>query len=382
MRIAFDAHTIGGRYGGNETYALELWRELAPLCRSRGITLKPLVTGRQASALLAAAAAPPCPPLAVPANPLIRIPLALPILLAANRIDLLHVQYIQPPAVPCRVVNTVHDISFEHFPHFFPRCQRLYLRALVPASVRRADAVITVSEYSKQDIVERYQVPASKVVVVYNAPAPHFRVMTDSDRLETVRRRLKLDGRFILFVSNLQPRKNLDGLLRAIHRLPARHREVSLVVVGRRLNLPPATRRLIGDLHLDERVVFTGYLSTDDLVCLYNIAELLVYPSFFEGFGLPPLEAMACATPVVASNTSCLPEVVGDAALTADPRDPEDMASCICRILDDQGLAAELSRMGLQRAAKFSWQRSAKETLSVYAAVCGLSLTNEEEEAA
>ena len=377
MRIAFDAHTIGGRYGGNETYTLELWRELAPLCQEQGVSLTPLILNQQAGRLLTATAPASVPPLRVPANPLIRIPVALPLLLAAHRCDILHVQYIQPPLAPCRVVNTVHDISFEHFPHFFPRHQRLYLRALVPPSVRRADAVITVSDYSKRDIVERYRIPAAKVFVVHNAPAPHFRVLTDKAQLTAARRRRNLPERFVLFVSNLHPRKNLAGLLRAMHQLPNRHRDVALVVVGRELNLPPATRHLLVELGLGGRVLFTGYLTTEELVCLYNLAQLFVYPSFFEGFGLPPLEAMACSTPVVTSNTSCLPEVVGDAALTADPNNPEAMAECICRLLDDQELAADLRQRGLRRAAMFSWQRAARQTFNVYAALTGFPMLNE-----
>jgi glycosyltransferase involved in cell wall biosynthesis len=231
--------------------------------------------------------------------------------------------------------------------------------------------VLTLSEFSRQDIVRRYGVPPEKVVVAPCAADPMFRPLHDEARLADVRARYGTGERFILCVGNLQPRKNLGTLIDAYVRLrranATRHK---LVLIGR-------TAWLYDDIFAVARasgyageLVFTGYVPDEDLVALDNAADLVVYPSIFEGFGLPPLEAMACGTPVVTAQGSSFPEVVGDAALTVDPLDAEALATAIATLLSDAGLRARFSARGLERAATFSWEASARAIAAVYAAAC------------
>jgi len=297
----------------------------------------------------------------------VRIPVTFPLALARARIDVVHVEYVAPPLCPARVVVSVHDIAYERYPQFFTPGEVARFRALVPPTIRKAAAVLTLSEYSKRDIVRRYNVPPDKITVTHLAADPMFRPIHDEGRLADVRERYGTGGEFILSVGNLQPRKNIKTLIEAYVRLrradATRHR---LVLVGKKAWLHDdifAAARASG--YADE-LVFTGYVPDADLVALYNAADLFVYPSIFEGFGLPPLEAMACGTPVVTSNTSALPETVGDAALTVDPLDVEALAEAIALILTDRTLHAHLSQRGPQRATIFSWEDTAHKTRDVY----------------
>ncbi len=302
-----------------------------------------------------------------PYNPLVRMPFTFPLALLRERIDVIHVQYIAPPVCPSRVVVTVHDISYERYPRFFTPAGLRQMRALVPLTVRRADAVLTDSEFSKRDIVRRYCTPPEKVVVTPLAADPMYRPLRDETRLVEVRARYGTGDGFILCVGNLQPRKNLGTLIEAYVRLrrsDATRRR--LVLVGRKAWLYDDTFAVARDSGYADDLVFTDYVPDDDLVALYNAADVFVYPSIFEGFGLPPLEAMACGTPVICSNTSSLPEVVDDAALTVDPYDPDALATTMADVLGAQELRSDLSARGLRRAAHFSWETTARTIASVY----------------
>lgn len=369
MLIGIDGHTIGGRYGGNESYVVNLVRALPDACG--GDELIVYVTRPEAVTIVRDLhpALRPVRMLAVP--PVARIPLTFPWRLWRDRVDVVHVQYFQPPVCPCRVVSAVHDIAFERFPQTFSPTQRLYMRTLIPLLARRADAVLTVSLYSKDDICERYGIPAERVHAIPVSHDPAYRPVVDGDRLVATRKRHSLPERFVLFVSRLDPRKNLTGLLEAMSRLGPHYGDVGLVVVGKKgLGYLAAVERM-RELGLEPRVHFTGYVPIEEIVDLYNLADVFVYPSFFEGFGMPPLEAMACGAPVVASNVTSIPEVVGDAGLLIDPGDSDAVADAIRRVLDDEELAAELRAKGLARAAEFSWERTARETYRVYRAVTG-----------
>ncbi len=287
--------------------------------------------------------------------------------LVREHIDVIHVQTAAPFLFPARVVVTVHDIAYERYPQFFPHDIMAKLRVRVPLTIRHAAAVLTVSEFSKQDIIRRYRVPPEKVTVAYLGPSGMFHPIHEAGRLAAVRERYGTGEQFILYVGDLQPRKNLVTLIKSyvqLRRINAtRHR---LVLVGRKSWLSDdifAAARASG--YADE-LIFTGYVPDEDLVALYNAADLFVYPPIFEGFGLPPLEAMACGTPVVTSNTSSLPEVVSDAALTVDPLDVETLASTILAVLTDRQLHADLSMRGLRRAKDFSWEATARIILGVY----------------
>ena len=363
MRVGLDGWVLGSQIGGDETYLRNVIRGLAAVAPDDDYTLF---------------VSTPLPPDAIPGaegmrrvlvqprNPRIRLPLALPLALARHRVDVLHVQYMAP-LYPAPIVASVHDIAYEHFPSFFPPGVVTGLRALVPWTIRRAAFVLTLSEFSKQDIVRRYRVPPDKVVVTYLAADAMFRPLQDPVRLAEVRTRYGTGERFILCVGNLQPRKNVRTLIDAYVRLRrADATRARLVIVGRKVWSHDDIFAAARESGYEEALVFTDYVPDDDLVALYNAAEVFVYPSLFEGFGLPPLEAMACGTPVVTSNTSALPETVGDAALTVDPRDAEALATALARVLDDADLRARLAERGLHRAQSFSWERTAHAISEVY----------------
>ena len=366
--VGIDAHALGSGLGGNETYIRNVIRALATVDPDGDYTLflsPPLPESPIAGAERM------CRVLVRPHTPLVRIPVSFPLALARERIDVVHVQYVAPPLCPARIVVSVHDLAYEHYPQFFSRAEVARFRALVPWTIRRAAAVLTLSEFSRQDIVRHYGVPPEKVVVAPCAADPMFRPLHDEARLADVRARYGTGERFILCVGNLQPRKNLGTLIDAYVRLrradATRHK---LVLVGRKAWLYDDIFAVARASGYAGELVFTGYVPDEDVVALDNAADLFVYPSIFEGFGLPPLEAMACGTPVVTAQGSSFPEVVGDAALTVDPLDAEALAAAIATMLRDAGLRARFSARGLQRAATFSWEASARAIAAIYAAAC------------
>lgn len=299
-----------------------------------------------------------------------RILAALPWAARRDKLELLHATYTLPPALPCPGIVTVHDISFRLFPRAFSPRDRLVLSLAVAHSVRAAATIITISESSRRDIVRLYRVPEERVTAIPLAASARFQPVTDAARLAGVRQRYNLPADYILAVGNLQPRKNLPRLLRAYAELK-RHDDAvpDLVLAGKALWRESDVYRAAETLGLAGAIVFTGYVSDDDLVALYAGAHCFVYPSLYEGFGLPVLEAMACGTPVIASGTSSLPEVVGDAGLTINPLDVAELARAIRRLIDDDALRARLRVMGLARAATFSWTATARRTGDLYASV-------------
>jgi glycosyltransferase involved in cell wall biosynthesis len=362
--VGIDAHALGSGLGGNETYIRNVVRALAAVDSDGDYTLflsPPLPGGPLAGAERTRRV------VVRPHNPLVRIPISFPLALARERIDVVHVQYVAPPLCPARIVVSVHDLAYEHYPQFFSPAEAARFRALVPLTIRRAAGVLTLSEFSKRDIVQRYCVPPEKVVVAPCAADPMFRPLHDAARLANVRERYGTGERFILCVGNLQPRKNLGTLIAAYVHLrradATRHR---LVLVGRKAWLYDDIFAVARASGYAGELVFTGYVPDADVAALYNAADLFVYPSLFEGFGLPPLEAMACGTPVVTANTSSFPEVVGDAALTVDPLDAEALAGAMAAALRDAGLRARLSARGLRQAARFSWEATARIIAASY----------------
>jgi len=300
-------------------------------------------------------------------NALARYFVTLPLAVARERIDVFHVQYAAPPLCPARTVVTIHDLIHERHPEFYPHDMVVKYRAIVPLTVRNAAVVLTISEYSKRDIVRRYCVPPEKVVVAPRTASPAFVHIHDQSRIAIVCERYGTGEHFILSVGNIERRKNLKALIAAYVRLrQANATSAKLVLVGSRGWLHDDVFAVARQSGYADQLVFTEVVPEDDLVALYNAADLFVYPSLFEGFGLPPLEAMTCGTPVVCSNTSSLPEVVGDAALTIDPLDTDGLAETMARVLRDAGLRARLSAKGLERASLFSREREAQITLDAY----------------
>ncbi len=300
-------------------------------------------------------------------NALARYFATFPLALDRERIDVIHVQYAAPPLCPARIVVTIHDLIHERHPEFYPHDMVVKYRASVPLTVRNAVVVLTDSEYSKRDIVRRYCVPPDKVVVALCAAESAFQQVHDAARLARVRAHYGTGDHFILSVGNIERRKNLKTLIAAYVRLlQAGVTCAKLVLVGSKGWLHDDVFVEARESGYVDQLIFTEFVPEEDLVALYNAAALFVYPSLFEGFGLPPLEAMACGTPVICSNTSSLPEVVGDAALMVDPLDVDGLAETMAQVLRDATLQARLSGQGLRRAALFSWDRTARITLDAY----------------
>jgi glycosyltransferase involved in cell wall biosynthesis len=287
-------------------------------------------------------------------------------------LDILHSPDFIPPHRPsCRSVITVHDLAFLLYPHFLTKESARYYGHIDDA-VRWTDHIIAVSESTRRDTVDHLGVPEDKITVVHEAANPIFRPVSQDEARQQVRNRHGIDGRFILFVSTIEPRKNVPTLMRALWQLVECYKEeVHLVLAGGKGWLYEDTFAAVDELHLDDRVHFVGRVSSEDLLYLYNAAELLAHPAFYEGFGLPPLEAMACGLPVIVSNVSSLPEVVGDAGLLVDPHDVDELTVGIWRVLTDEELRQEMIEKGLRQAARFSWDRAAAETLEIYRLVAG-----------
>ena len=360
---------VGEQETGNETYILNLLRGLQAVDVSAEFivltTNREDLTGRIGLGERFT-------PVLVPPSPWLRIPLSIPRSVRHHKIDLLHVTYVAPPVPTCATVVSIHDIVYAHFPSYFSPRDRLVLSTLVPLSARQAKAVITLSQCTRRDLLERYKLPADKVFVVPLAAGPEFHPVVDKKQLELVKQRYGISEHFILAVGNLQPRKNLSRLIEAYARLRAQldgNAIPKLVIVGR-------AKWRASDLFdqalsrgLQSVIMFTGYVSDEELALLYGAADLFVYPTLYEGFGLPPLEAMACGTPVICSDTSSLPEVVGDAAITVDPTSVEELTVEMKRVLTDANLRNWLSEAGLRQAAKFSWRETAQRTAEVYCRV-------------
>lgn len=281
-------------------------------------------------------------------------------------LDLFHApDFFLPPVRPgTRTVVTVHDLSFMREPEAVMPGMMAHLTTWVPRSVQRADHVIAVSEATRRDLIEFYQTPPEKISVLYHGVTADFQPVTDPGKLAAVRQKYGLGEKpFILSVGTLQPRKNYRRLIQALARLDD---SLALVIVGGQGWNYEDIRSEVARLKLEMRVHILGFVANADLPALYSAASLFVYPSLYEGFGLPALEAMACGTPVVVSNQSALPEVVGEAGLLVDPHQVEDIAAAIARLLDDANMRRQFAQAGQARAAKFTWIGMATKLLDLY----------------
>jgi glycosyltransferase involved in cell wall biosynthesis len=263
-------------------------------------------------------------------------------------------------------VVTVPDLAFLHLPDTFPAALRLALRVLVPRSIAKASRVITVSEFSRGDIVTSYGVRPEKVTVIPLGAGESFRPL-ESARTEGVLARYGLRPGFLFSLGRLNWRKNLERILLAYGRLRSSGAaDTPLVIGGKRDYGGDEALRRMRLSEVGSSVRWVGLIPDEDLPAFYSAAACFVYPSLFEGFGLPALEAMACGTPVVTSDRAALPELVGDAAMVVDPESVEALAEAMTRVLTDATLAADLRRRGLERSRRFSWRETARRTLEVY----------------
>lgn len=366
LHIAIDAHAVGSGLAGNETYIANLIEALAEIDTANRYTL--YVTKREAVDRFRNRWPNFNTRLTLPHTPLVRIPVTLVAELRRRPVDLLHVQYTAPPFAPCPVIPTIHDLAFEHLPETFKRRSWMQLRLTVRRTASRAAHIITVSDFSRRDIIDTYGIAPEQITVTPEA-APGAFAPADESEIERVRARYKIEGDYILAVGSIQPRKNLARLLRAYSDLLRRRTHDKLprlVLVGKRAWLYEETLRSVNRLGLTSNVTFTGYVPEGDLPPLYSGALCFVYPSYFEGFGLPPLEAMKCGAPVITGNRTSLPEVIGNAGLMVDPFDTAALAEAIRRMIDDAELRRTSRERGFKRARTFDWRETARLTLKAY----------------
>jgi glycosyltransferase involved in cell wall biosynthesis len=301
-------------------------------------------------------------------NPRVRIPweqLLAPLLLRVGRADVYHgVLNVVPLVCPVPSVVTIHDLSPFLFPQTFRRVNRRYTQWAIRVACRRATRILAVSEATKSDIVRWLGVAPERIVVTYDAAEPRFRP-PEPEALDAFRRRKGLPERFILFVSTLEPRKNVPTLLDAYARI-ATSTDAPLIIGGGKGWLYDAIFAKAEALGLGNRVRFVGFIDNQELPLWYAAATVFTLPSLYEGFGMGPLEAMACGTPVVTSTSSSLPEVVGDAGLTVPATDADALGAALLRVLDDADLHAVLRERGFQQVRRFSWRETAERTLVAY----------------
>jgi glycosyltransferase involved in cell wall biosynthesis len=278
------------------------------------------------------------------------------------------VQYTAPPLAPCPVIATIHDLSFEHLPETFNRRSRVQLRLTVRRTARRAARILTLSEFSRRDISETYKIDLDRIAVTPAAASPHFAPITSEAELEVVRQKYGIQRDYILSLSSIQPRKNLVRLIEAYSYLHEHKGSElpQLVIAGKKGWLESEVFRVAKQSAAANHIVFTGYVSEAELPALYSGALCFVYPSYFEGFGLPVVEAMQCGAPVIVANRTSLPEVVGDAGILIDPFNHKDIAQAIDQLISNPAARHDLRQLGIERAKAFNWLDTARQTLQVY----------------
>ncbi len=296
----------------------------------------------------------------------------LPANLFTGKIDIYHgPDFVLPPlSSHIRKVVTIHDLAFLEHPEYAVPSLAEYLKKVVPEAVAAADVVAAVSHDSARTLIEHFQTPREKITIIPNGLRPHFKRITDPVLLGAARHKFGLKHPLVLGVGTLEPRKNHMGLIKAFHQAQneknKQKRPAMLALAGGQGWLYEETRQLVADLKLEKKVRFLGRVSDLELAMLYSLADVFAFPSFFEGFGVPPLEAMACGAPVITSNTSSLPEVVGEAALTVDPHNIDELAQAITRLLSEETLREELRQKGFERAQLYTWPKAAQKMLNVY----------------
>jgi glycosyltransferase involved in cell wall biosynthesis len=307
-----------------------------------------------------------------------RLRLPIPIQIITGRLDLFHSpDFVLPPLGRTPAILTVHDLSFLRVPRFFVPGFRDYLEGAVCRAVARAQHILADSENTQHDLIELLAVPPGQVTVLYPGVEDRFRPIKDWEALARVRARYGLPDRFVLGLGTLQPRKNFDGLVEAFRWLLSEWgdepeiADLHLVISGGKGWMFEDTLALVERVGLSERVHFAGFVEDADLPALYTMAAVFAFPSWYEGFGLPVLEAMACSTPVVAADNSSLPEVVGDAGLMVDASDAGGLAAALAKLLTDEVLRARLELAGAEQVRCFTWENAARQLLDLYCSGIG-----------
>lgn len=367
LPVLLDAHALGSELGGNERYIRGLLEGFNSIGRKDRITLAlnereiksadPLLKGWKMVSL------------GHSHSRVERLFSRFPQLMAEGQNSLLHVTAVAPPLLAQRVVVTVHDILFEDHPSYFPWQQVLAFRAAFRLSAATATRIITISDFTARRLMEIYHVSPKKITVTPLGVSSDF-CPQSFEKISSVCIKYGISGKYLLAVGNLHPRKNLYRLGLAYKNLAESGKldEISLVLVGKKTWRAERVLEPIRELIDSGKVLLTGYVDDSDLPALYSGAEAFIYPSLFEGFGIPPLEAMACGTPVIAGFTSSLPEVCGDAACWVDPLSLNEIQTAILRIILDDNYKSSMMLLGLERAKQFNWERTASLTEAAYIA--------------
>ncbi len=310
----------------------------------------------------------------------LREQIEMPAILRRHKVDLLHAPHFNMPwRRTCPVVVTLHDAIYMACPQDLPsRLGRLYYKAMMNAAARRSDRIITDSEFSKTDLVRLLSADQGKIEVVYPGADPVFQKVGDEARRRAVQAKYRIQRDYLLYTGIYKPRKNHAGLLRAFKFFLSQGGRAQLVIAGPMGEGEAILQSLTAELGIAEHVVFTGFVSDEDLPVLYSGASVYACPSLYEGFGFTVLEAMACGVPVVCSPETSLPEVAGDGAVYADPRVPEEFGSALLRVFWDKTLAAALKEKGDQNVRRFSWHKAARQVLAIYAQVLGTAAIQKE----
>lgn len=372
MKIVFDGRTISGNKSGVGVYSASLLKGLANIDSDN--TYKVFVSEK---------------PFDVPANfeflttkisqenhPIGEIweYFFLPYFFLKEGIDIFHSPTFHLPIFTPRIkkIITIHDIILLKFSQTYPRNFVRYAALMLKIAIKVTDAIIVPSESTKKDIIKIFKVKADKIYIVPHGVRHGLNLINDNYYLINIKNKYNLPDNFILFVSTIEPRKNLEGLIRAYSNIRKTGISHKLVVCGGKGWLHEYERitKIAGELGVTEHISFIGYLPDEDIAAIYNLAALFVYPSLYEGFGFPPLEAMACGCPVITSNTSSLPEVVGEAAIMVNPYDIEELTKAMYEVLTNNELKLKMKKQGLERAKMFSWGKSAREHVSIYEKVC------------
>jgi glycosyltransferase involved in cell wall biosynthesis len=295
--------------------------------------------------------------------------ISVPARLLRERVDLFHSpHYVLPPLTACKSVVTIHDCIHLMFPQYLPnKLAYGYAKTFMWWAAHGSGRVLTVSEASKRDILRYFHIPEQKITVIHNGLDDRFRTPPPEAEVHRVRERFQLQEQFVLYAGNVKPHKNVERLIEAFHHLRTiGFTQLKLLIIGNDISRYATLRRAIHTHNLHKYVRVLGFVPDQTLAILYRLASVFVFPSLYEGFGLPPLEAMACGTPVVTSNVSSLPEVVGDAAVLVDPYDARSIAEGIRRVLVDESLRRDLQARGVAHAHSFSWEQAARRVREIY----------------